>query len=323
MSHAAHSGGHPGRPRRSLIEPIRAKTWFWGLAAHMRMPSAYALEMHFSPQRVQRAHGITKRPCKYDKYQRGIHSPSPSLVRAADEEAPGTALYAEHCFWKVAEWPPREIGDIYGYLSTLRPEITDLVFLPSRNDGLARTRRPRSTLATFQALAREADWDALTACIGLIQEAKCLGYEEQYVFYTKPTFTVFRRFAWRQPFVMVAEELFAYLVEHFLDNPDGEMFAKYARDAGLGNLLRLSDYRASLIEDLELLQTHFFTPPPCLHIAESYLHGPVLERALKLRFSGRLDQVARMPEVRNMAKALRRWEAKQPIGPGTAAWTGH
>ncbi len=323
MSHAAQSGGHPGRPRRPEIDALRTKTWFWAVAHRLGAHSGYAMEKLFSPEKLQQSNGVTKRPCKFDKYRRGEHAPRPALITEVDEQIPGTAAYADHCFWRVAQWPPIEIDELHEHLASLRPEIADVLFHRARNGGPSLERKPRAYPATFRELRRHGDWDALTACIGVIQEAKPYREEAAYAFYTKATFAVIRRFVAKPPFLDVAEELFEYLMRRFLDNPDGQVLCQQVSRFGIRTFASLTTHRILLIDDLCLLRQSGIPPVSCLHVAEPYLPADVLHHIEKLYGAGEWRAVRQLPEIRKLAKALKRWEAKQPIGAESAAWTGH
>lgn len=322
MSDAAQPGGRPGRPPRCEIDALRAKTWFWAVANRLHTRTGYALEKRFSPEKMQRENGITKRPCQYDKYRRGEHSPRPSLINKIDRELPGTAAYADHCFWRVAKSPAIGLDELHDHLASLRPEIVDLLFYRRKRPGGTRERRARAYPATFQRLGREGDWDALTACIGVIQEARHYGEDVVYQFYTKPTFAVFRRLISSPPLYEVSSELFAYLVRNFLNNPDGQQIQNNVRRTGIQALARMTTNRILLIEDLYLLKKFGMTPTACLHVAEPYLPADVLYRIDTLIRDGDWQRVRQLPEIRKLAKALKRWEDKQTVCKSSSASTG-
>lgn len=212
MSIQSVTNRRPGRPPRSDIDILKAKCWFWAVARRLGSSSGYALEKYFMPEKMTSVNGVTKPSYIFNTYKRGEHTPSPAQVELVERKAPGTTLYIEHPFWEVARTPCTDLDSLYNHLLLLRPEITRLLFYPPRREGVAPMRRERSYMSTFDILRKEGDWDALTACIGLIQEAKYYGDKWQYISYTRQTFSVFRRFVSQYPFSDISYELYTYLI---------------------------------------------------------------------------------------------------------------
>lgn len=301
-----------GRPVRGDIDTLRTKTWYGCVASYLGTDSAYSLEKHFSPEKVIVENGITKRPCKFDKYRRGEHTPSRRLVERIGEELPGTKKVFDHVFWDVARCPCTDIGMLHKQLSGLRPAISNLLFYsPSRFEETP-YRRSQDYVPAFQTLGKEGDWDALTACIGLIQELKYFGNDAFRFAYTRPTFRIFLRFASSTPFYNLADEFYRYLLANILNNRVSKKLLDGITETDIFELASISGSRILIVEDLDLLKRHFFTPKACLHIVERYLSAQIVYRLRDHARAGQWSEIYKMPEVRNLARALRRWEAKQP-----------
>jgi hypothetical protein len=302
----------PGRPARDPIDTLKTKVWYWGVAHCLGTQSAYALEKHFSREKISVENGVTHRPCKFDKYKRGEHTPSKALIEQVDKEFPGTRYVFDHVFWEVARCPCLDINGLYERLSHLRPAIARMLFYPTQGRGNTPNRKDRTYASVFEALRKEGDWDALTACIGLIQEARFFGDEGMYIVFTRPAFAVFRRFVSSFPFYMVANELYAYLMMYLLDNPIGQKIQGSMSGVDVRDLASLSTSRILLIEDLDLLKKHFYADKSCLYVAERYLTAPVIMKITNYIEARRWSEVYKMSEIKNLARALQRWEAKRP-----------
>lgn len=312
-----------GRPVRSEIESLKTRVWFRAVADRMGSGSAYAMEKRFSPEHTRTVHGVTRRPCKFDKYARGQHTPSPALVDEVELALPGTKRYIEHPFWEVARCPCTNLEALYWGLARLRPGITDLLFRPLPREGMIPERIHRFYAMTFRDLGREGDWDALTACIGLIQEAWYVEESHLLSKFTQQTFDVFSRFVIDRAFASVAEDLCRYLLRHFLTTPRGRELDSYISKFGVDLLIKTGRLRLLLVDSLGLLKHCLSAPTSCLHIVERYLtydflfclpdiyHLPSGVEDFCCLPKSTVKEIRRHPVIRNLARALQRWEEAQ------------
>jgi len=299
-----------GRPPRNEIETLMTKAWFIEAGHCLGSYSGYAFEQVFSHEKVVTSDGVTKRPCKFDKYKNGQHTPNRDVIEAVDKVCQGTKSIIEHPFWEVAKCPCIDLKKLYEQLLKLRPELIDLLFYTDEHGRAKYQRRRASYMNTFEALGKEGDIEALTACIGLIQEAKFYGDDLMWFIYTRPTFAVFRRSISEPPFIYLAEELYAYLVKYILDNPTGEEISDNIQSDTIDGLAFLSNTRLLLIEDYDLLKHYFVAPRSCLHVAERYLDATTIKRIWDLTVSGHSAEVPKLQQFKKLTRALKRWEMK-------------
>jgi len=318
-----------GRPTNGPLESLKVKLWFWAVAGRVGATTGYALEKYFSPETVKPGpNGGTIRSCRFDKYKRGEHVPDPALVDRIESEFPGTKLFLEHPFWTIAKTPLTDIEEFYIQLSNLRPEISELLFFSPINRGRMPVRRMTGPYGTIEDLIKESDWDALTACIGLIQEAKYLysnepGYLQHCLErYTRRTLGVFLPAISQQPFPRIAHELFSYLRENFLNRPQDEAWIRKLDSTNLDGHIYVYQSMLLIIEDLDIFKHYYFAPHSCLHLAESHLNGALILKIQRLFMSGNFHEVPKLPEIKNLTRCLRRWEKKRIAEGHTDKFSG-
>jgi len=303
-----------GRPTKGPLESLKVKLWFWAVAGRLGVTTGYAMEKYFSPETVRQGpNGGTIRSCKFDKYKRGEHVPEPELVDRIESEFPGTKKFLNHPFWIIAKTPITDIEEFYIQLSNLRPEISKLLFFSPIDKVRMPIRQLTGPFGTIEDLIKESDWDALTACIGLIQEANYLGGIQKYYLkhYTRRTYGVFLPVISQHPFTQIAHELFDYLREHFLDRPEDAEWTKKLDSTYLDGHIYVYQTMLLIIEDLGILKHHFLAPPSCLYLAERYLKVSVIEKIHELSLSGKYHEATKLPEIKKLTRSLRRWEKKK------------
>ena len=309
-----------GRPANGPLESLKVKLWIALVAAKVGKKTGYGLEKHFSPETIRIAtDGGTIRSCKFDKYIRGEHVPEPELVDKIEIEFPGTKAVLEHPFWVIANPSITGIEALYNELNKLRSGITKLLFFTPLDSGRMPNRTHNKWDEQINLLVKESDWDALTACIGLIQEARYLGNPPQPMqhLYAKKTLGVFLPAISQYPFTKIADELFLYLREHFLENKKDKDWTKILNEIELDKHILTYQNMRMLIEDLQIFQTHFFTPQQCLYIADKYLKPPVIAKIFHLFYNGQFRAANNLPEVKKLKRCLRKWEKKVAIDNGT------
>ncbi len=305
-------GRRRGRPPRNDIETVSTIAWFKCASHKLGKNSGYAFEQKFCQGKIStRDDGSIQRPRRFDYYKSGLHTPNRSAIDMVDEACSGTKAIIELPLWEVTRSPCTDLNKLYAQLHRLRPELVDLLFYRIRNGASGYERRQIDYMTTFQTLKKEGDIEALTACIGLIQEAKYYGYEAMDFMYTKPTFAVFRRAVSESPLYLVAEEFFEYFMEHILNTPAADEIRTNVSSEIINGLIWSTIYRLDLIDDLRILRSGKYPPRSCLHIAERYLTIPVIREIGDLQTDDQWDGIYnKLPAIRNLTRALKRWETK-------------
>ena len=286
-----------GRPRRNEIEVLQTKAWFWAVAMRLGVTSGYAVEKRFPT--VTSKNKDSKRSCKYDKYKRGQHSPEQDVIDRIEDDLPRTKSIYEHPLWQVATCPCSGLDNIYHQLHRLRPELVDLIFQSAGNQ-----RKPERYATIFESLGKEGDIEALTACIGLIQEAKYYGYERLDFIYTHPTFRVFCRSISERPYSYISVEFHKHLTNNILDNPIGRQLAKAVPASFVSEYGWLNEARLTIIDDFDIFKGELAPPRACLHIAEKYLTASVIQRIFEPEKN---PGIYKLPELKNLRRTLKRW----------------
>lgn len=312
----------PGRPPNGLIESLRGQVWVNEIQNRTGKYGGSALERFFEPEKVvyDPEDGVTRRPCKYDKYVRRDHLPLEETVELVEAQLPGSRHCLEHPFWNVIQWPHDSIESLYSELMRLRPKIRRHLFNSfSRNQRMP-LRQQESPLDTIENLKKHSDWDACTAAIGLIQEADYLGQHELRDMLARPAHLIFVRSFTRTIFLSIAGEIFPYLKKSFFYIRDPELVPQYAQwnryldTANVYDSILFRHFVLSVIEDLDLLKTTYMAPLSCLQIAEKYFSPTVCGMVEEFLQVGDKKSIHSIKEIQNLKRALRRWEKNHTSG---------
>jgi hypothetical protein len=302
------SAKRPGRPPNGPIDRIRVMVWLWAVAIALGKKSGYALELHFTPEKVQRYKGITKRPCKFDKFKRGDHVPKPELVDMIEEQVPGTKVWLEHPLWKVAKTSVTNIDELYKILGNLRPGISELLF-PNHNKN-GHYEKIQFSEKLLKKLDKEGDIDALTACLGLIYEAKYYNNKLQHWLTARKTFRIFLRVFTLYQLTPVAQDVFEYIRDNFLDSEIDKQWCQSLKALNIESFISFKRDTLLLIEDLYIFKHFTKAPASCLYFTDRYIPISVFQHFYEYYGDDRLEKISRHPQIKKLTRCLRRWESK-------------
>ncbi|MCU7875280.1 MAG: hypothetical protein KZQ84_00520 [Candidatus Thiodiazotropha sp. (ex Lucinoma borealis)] len=305
-------------PSKSL-RSLRSKVWFHFVSHKTGLHTGYGLENFLESGRINRSGSRLTRPCKYDRYKRGLHIPRKRTSEKVEKQVPGARYYLNHSFWEVAETPAESEIAIYRSLRRLRPEIKRLIFDNYRDSRMIVRNRSVGLNETFKILSCEADFDALAAAIGLIQVE--IHHKNPYgivVLCARPTEILIGRLIAKPPFSEVADELYQYVHTQFLEHPIDKSYLPDSLSSDDGyrfdSEFTINRYRflMKLASDLEVFRKYKDIPTASLHIIERYASQLPFEDVRKECIGDNYSPLRKHPIMRNMKRCLRRWEKHHP-----------
>lgn len=192
------------------LKSIIAVLWYEAVRERCGVETAYAFEKLFWPNSFRRSGGETQRPCKADRYKRGLRRPDRKSALDVERRYPGTLKWLELPLWLVMDdrrWTQRELERI---ITNERPD-------------LIRRLRPNGNsespyLLTLDSLWREGNVRALTVLLALLRYAKLRGLEHVHANAAFVAKQVFFCIATRPPFYSVRREMFEYLNPRFFSD---------------------------------------------------------------------------------------------------------
>ncbi|MCU7853312.1 MAG: hypothetical protein KZQ80_13990 [Candidatus Thiodiazotropha sp. (ex Monitilora ramsayi)] len=300
---------------KSCIKQLKVKAWFYYVATKLDLkPTGYALEKHFDRKRIKpNDAGTISRPCKFDKYQKGLHMPNPELIDKIEIEAQGSKSLIYHPFWDLCS-PIQDLADLYLHLSKLRSEVRDLLFLPGSNPGEMPIRNRIYYEKNLRILARMADLDALSALLGVHQEdciAEKHGMPKLHVYYLKPFMLSFRRLVSYPPFPHIAHDLFDCLYSNLLKILTSRYAKSYLGNVDVSRSIEYSRLLITIANKVEVFQGFSSPPISSMYIIERYMNKKTIMMALRCESDYDWREFKKYPDIKNMIRTLRRWEQIQ------------
>lgn len=297
----------PGRPHKSPLASPQVRAWFWAVSARARKSSGYALEKFFSEEKIKRRDGIVVRPCKFDKYKRGEHIPSPTLVDKVETELPNTKRWLIHPFWKIASTTTDniDINVLYELLYTLRPEIRDLLFFHNTSFPQRLMRRPENGFELLKKFNKESDLDALTACIGVLKELEYFDINYLIYFAPKIILKIFRRAFCVSPLYIVANDVFQYLKYEYLLIPGEDDWNIHVHSHNPISLIEHYQILLCIFEDLGLLNDYPYKSLNCLYLADKYFNKETYVKINHFFSRGEHGELLKLPEIRKFKRRIR------------------
>ena len=299
----------PGRPQKCQIDRFRTMAWYTSVEGRIHPFTSYAVEKHFNPDKFiyVRDKGM-KRPCKFDKYKQGKHVPCDKLVDEIENEFKGTKEWLIHPLWEISKPPTLEVEKIYKLLAELKPSIKNLIFYSSPSPPYVSHRKHDNIEKLAEKLNKDSSWDALAACIGLIQEAKYLNNPGVHFFVSRTALTIFLRVASCYPMRFIALEYFEYLKKHFLPNKIDPRIDTILNSINVENEINYYHYLRLMIEDLYIQNNGLLASNTCLYFADKYLSNASLREIYTFKFNHDWKSVRRHPSIKKLTRAIRRWE---------------
>jgi len=250
-----------------------------------------------------------KRPCKFDKYKLGKNVPSDKTCRVVESELKGSTKWLDHLLWKIAQPQTLDIETTYSILAQLKPSISNLFFYKDPKPPFAAYRTHHSIEKILLKLDRDSSWDALVACLGLIQEAKYLNTVGVLFFTSRPTLRIFLRIASSYPMRFIAKDFFQYLKKYFLPNEVDKDIDNILENVNIEGNIHYYNVMTLFIEDLYILKKSLFAPTACLYFTDKYFNThDVLQEVFTFKYNHDWKSVRKHPTVKKLTRAIRRWE---------------
>jgi hypothetical protein len=223
--------------------------------------------------------------------------PNEELVSRVERVYPKTRVLLQLPFWELIRVPAPSFERVHVLMSSLRPDITALLFYPSSIHG---PRLERFRLKEpYGALDRKSDIEALSAAIGLIREAEYEDNEYQHYQSALIALRIFRRLAAFAPWFSIWPVLLEYLRTYFLAR-EYEDFPTRGPAFGAINFERAAQIRNSILEkleDLDVLTLNYAKRRACLYLIDVY---GIRKAALEV------DQLHRSADWKTVKSATRR-----------------
>ena len=310
-----------GRKRKyGATDFTRTKCWALLVKDVSDLPTFTDVERRLLPHTFSKKNdtdvGGWSSSCAFNHYFSGIKVACPKHIDLAEAayKGKGTRDFYYHPFWDLIKFSSNNIEELYLSLARLRPGISNLLFYNS-NIGERPHRRPLTEVnETLDKLDKESDFDALTACIGLLIEAKLFSNGVHCIFtsITIPLIIhrVFKRVASSFPFYNVADDLYADIHDNHLRKNDTEDGKEYYDLLNVQQ--RIDDNRRILkyIKDNHVLRYHNAVPLTCLHLSEPYITNALIYELRRQKTSEELFKIRQSLGIRNMTRCIRRWENK-------------
>jgi hypothetical protein len=308
------SNKRPGRPPNGLTEYFRAKICSLVAAEKIGVKTGYGLEKYFKNEIFPINQSDISRSCLYDKHMRGESVPSLKTINKQKIDVPDIERVRNHPFWEIIKPSKNSADKIQIQLNRLRPDIVKILFFNTRNTSVFKEVFKSTFTETkplFESLIIEGDWDATTACFGLIHKARLEGKTTNQTMSMYYGHGILRRFLSTPPFSKIAVELYEYLSENFLIYPDDHEWNQKIRTTDMEEWIDIYNLLRLVITELNILKHHNSVVPASLYLAENYLTPLFLDTAKKFRASvvGK-KELRKLKEVRNMTRQIQRWEQK-------------
>lgn len=258
-----------GRPPKDATDALRTCAWFYAVQSRSGNASAYALEKQFFAT-CKNSEGSRISTGNWRQYRYGRRVPNEELVSRVEQLYPKTRVLLELPFWELIRVPAPSFERVHVLMSSLRSDITELLFYPSSIHG---PRLERFRLKEpYGALDRMSDIEALSAAIGLIREAEYEDNEYQHYQSAVIALRIFRRLATFTPWTVIGPVLLEYLRTYFLAR-EYEDFpirgpAFLAIDLECAAEIRRS--MLSKLDDLEVLPFNYAMHRACLYLIDVY-----------------------------------------------------
>ncbi|MFK2932768.1 hypothetical protein [Dyella agri] len=239
----------PKAVRDALTVLIRG-LWFEHLRLETRQVTAYGVGKQIQPQTYKPAtegrwpqhHNL------WAKYARGIHSPGPETVRAAEQLVPGSSELLIAVAWKALDLshPIGSNGD--ALLRRLRHGVQAAVFQPRPLQAGHYLRRTTPNLP-LQMLECQADLDGLAALVILLREAyEAADYGRAFAIGRSMHAALLLATSYT-PLLLVASELFEFFVRKIFPLATSEEIAFDLHPAELYEQMRLLNRTILQLED--------------------------------------------------------------------------
>jgi hypothetical protein len=296
-----------GRPPRDIVDLLRGRAWFAAVQFKATELSAYALEKLFAFSAVEH-HKPWQPTGSWRAYALGTRIPGPAVVEKVEQAYSGTRIWLELTLWELMRVPGPTLGRVRFLMTQLRPDITNLLFIPVGASG--EFDRRRTTADTFSALDRMGDIEALTACMALIREAEHRGDEYQHIRAAMLGLRIFLRLAGSLPLLTTADAILRYLNYCFF-SADYVYVTRKGPAAGGVDLHMELDVRSAIflmLEDFGVLDPHPSHRRACLYLADVYGIPKAFHELRIACDTGSMKKPSWPPVVKWFARRLRSFE---------------
>jgi len=299
-----------GRPRKTVPDIIKTMLWYRIVADHLQVNSAYALEKHFFPEIFKKGENrlAINRPCRWDKYRRGIYVPNKYYVDLVEEECPGTRLWIEHPLWEIIKQKDSNLVELYNQLSKLRPEVTEILFREAHFGKKKAHIRKNTNEETLKKLTAICDLDSFTACIGLIQESDYTDNSLFRPFCSRAAFTIFKNTMAFLPFHHIACPLYRYIKPYFINEYiDDAKWIQRVENFNITKHIELQNYIILYFEDMGVLGYSSEEQIFFLNIMLDYLGIELINKILVEKYFCTIKEFHHIPEVIKLIRRLKNW----------------
>ena len=250
-------------------------------------------------------------PCRLSKIIRGKLHATRKYVDKAEAALPGSSYHFYHPFWDLLENTSLNTSDIISVIRDLRTKPANTLLI--NNQQLADE--------FLLSIEKKSNFDALAAILGVCQI--CLRSvpknKELLLKVFSHMIIIFTRISAQLPFYYISDNLYKYLKYHYFDLiKDEEKWTYQTEEDYVFQIITIERFMIKIVEQLDILK-YPFVPPSCLHIVESHLTEPVMNKLLNrdivtsdgtLKDKGSIKQ---WPEIQALTAELQKWERKEHL----------
>lgn len=165
------------RPKRTLLDQAATQTWFSAVSAASGLKTAYQLEKHFAAAKSTTGDAAIGRSCQWDKYRRGLNTPSKKTRDRVEKEFPGTRQWLEHPIWEMCSDSHPTNQRLSMAIGLVRPKLANHV---GQSASLSEGRN-LSYAKSIHSLRYQADLAALVALLAIVRDGEAKEDTQQIV----------------------------------------------------------------------------------------------------------------------------------------------
>jgi len=303
-----------GRPRCVYdVDLLRTMAWYHWCEQLSGLPVPMRIELLVSDDHFwHRDIGGYAYPGIFAKYRNGKKNAGKYIVNKTELKIKGSRYWYDHPLWLMAASSIENLEKLYSYAHCSSFSLLQDVFSPIPIKRLLTNQRPYDFRKSLEIINKQSDAEALTACLGLIHEARILGNKLPLYDLKDIAFKIFQRAISEPPLCHIAKQLFDYLnLEFFSDRRDISFWEDYVREIDIENIIDRNSAILRFIKESGLLKNHIQPPLACLYLAEQQLPPPILNTIINDPSTWHRNGLHKSREVKGFVRALRKWENSQ------------
>lgn len=306
-----------GRPVEfCLPDKILTDVWYKNLVVRSGKSSPAAIARQIIPEYFDRKRDDWENhKSKRDllgKISRLEKFPPDWFLARTERAYPGTSYWCHHPFRYLAKRAVQNHKELYSYLSTLNSTVISIIFDPSHSKRYSHRRKKLSN-ESFEDLMSISNFDALTACIGLMIEVELFDDDEQYVRPAKTAENIAIRLLIEPPFNRWATQLFGYLSENYFRKTHRKFWSDAVASTTPYSEIITDQFLIQLIDELELRNPDQTSSQTCIYYAQNLLTDKHVQELWNYRVSEERERIKNHTSIIDLGSAIRIYERKKHV----------